>query len=846
MSSATPLNLTAFLSGKVIPIEAVPDPVFSQRMMGDGVAIDPVEGPLRAPCAGRVVQVHASQHACTIEADGGARVLLHIGLDTVLLKGEGFAAQVSVDDRVEPGQALIEFDKATLARRGKPALTVLAVENSDTHAIVWRSDTRDVAVGDALVTVSAQVAEGTQDTPLVVDTATAHGWATVRHAGGLHARPSAMVVNAVKPFAAKVEIESRDRRAPARSATALMGLSIAEGEEVRVVVEGKDAGDALEAAIVALETATVASHASALGTPPLAATRAVADGQLAGVVASPGLAYGVAARFTHEIAEVRETGEGVTLEKRALTAALHAVVGDIEATVADARHRGLADKAEIFAAHRALVDDPELAAVADALIVEGKSAAFAWRCAVESQCVALKATNNPLLVERVSDLRDVERQVLRRLLGDAGASSPQPEAAILLAEDLLPSDFEALAEAKVAAIVTARGGPTSHVAILTRAHGIPALVAVGPELSQLQDGQTLIVDADAGVIETQPSAERLDAVRQAVQERQARHAQALSCASAEARTADGVRIEVAANVSTAQDAAQAVQLGAEGVGLLRTELLFLSRDTAPTESEQSADYQAVVQAMQGRPVIIRTLDVGADKELSYLPMPAEENPALGMRGIRLSFARESLLTEQLGAILSIQPLAAVRIMLPMVTDADEIRQARAVLDRLAQQRGIDQRVELGVMIETPSAAVLADQLAREADFFSVGTNDLTQYTLCMDRCNPDLAARLDGLHPSVLRLIGIAAQGSARHGRWLGVCGALASEAAAVPLLIGLGVIELSASPAVIPEVKAVVRRLNAAECRTVAQRALQLESAAQVRALVRTTWPWLSPNSAV
>ena len=243
-------------------------------------------------------------------------------------------------------------------------------------------------------------------------------------------------------------------------------------------------------------------------------------------------------------------------------------------------------------------------------------------------------------------------------------------------------------------------------------------------------------------------------------------------------------------------------------------------------------------------MIIRTLDLGADKSLPYIPMPEEENPALGLRGIRLCLAREALLVEQLRAILAVRPLTAVKIMLPMVTDVAEITATRAVLDRVALDMGITGRVELGVMIETPAAAVLADQLAQAADFFSVGTNDLTQYALCMDRTNPALATRIDGLHPAVLRLLALAAQGAASNGKWLGVCGAMASDPIAVPLLIGLGVTELSVSPAVIPEIKAVVRRMSLGECQSVAQAALQLTSAEAIRAHVKATWPWLDTAS--
>lgn len=843
MPAASPLRLSAFLSGTVVPIDAVPDPVFAQRLMGDGIAIAPRDGVLRAPCAGRVVQLHASQHACTIETDGGARVLLHVGLDTVLLKGEGFVARVAAGERVEAGQPLIEFDAAVLARHGKPSITVLAVENGDAHTIAWRCEAREVAAGDALLalaavapaTAAAAVADAGPDEQ-------ADGWAVVRHAGGLHARPSALVANAVKPFAgAEVEVEARGRRAPARSATALMGLAIAEGEEVRLQARGPRAGDALEAAIVALETVSAASHAPAAPAAPVAASPlALAAGELAGVVASPGLALGVAARLDDGVGEIVEAGRGIEVERAALDAALRAVLADIDATIADAQARGFADQAAIFEAHRTLADDPVVLGVAKLLIDDGTGAAFAWHAAIDEQCHALRATGQPLLMERVGDLRDIERQVLRRLAGGAAARPALPAGAVLLADDLAPSDFAALMQAGVAAIVTARGGPTSHVAILARAQGVPALVALGPQLAAIEAGRTLVVDAERGVLETAPDAARLADARAEVQARAARRAEAMAQAGAEARTADGLRIEVAANVANAADAEAALRCGAEGVGLLRTELTFLERDSAPDEAAQHADYQAVVDAMQGRTVIVRTLDVGADKSLPWLPMPAEENPALGLRGLRLSFARDGLLDTQLAAILAIRPLAAVRVMLPMVTDAGEIRRARAALDRLAAARGIAERVPLGVMIETPAAAVLADQLAQEADFFSVGTNDLTQYTLCMDRCNPALADRLDGLHPAVLRLIGLAAEGSAKHGRWIGVCGAMASEPAAVPILVGLGVTELSASPAAVPEVKALLRRLDSAECRAVAQQALQLDAADAVRALVRATWPWL------
>ncbi|WP_263771609.1 phosphoenolpyruvate--protein phosphotransferase [Propionivibrio soli] len=845
-------TLSAFATGTVVSLGSVPDPVFAGGMMGDGVAVDPTEGRLCAPCAGRVVQLHASRHACILETDDGMRVLLHVGIDTVLLKGAGFSTRVAQGDLVYAGQPLIEFDIAELARQGKPSITILTVENGDAFAITWRTDRSTVAVGAPLLAVStkadAEAGEAGQASDAssltAADAETAKGWAIVRHPGGLHARPCAALAASVKPFAAVVEIEARSRRANARSVTAVMGLAVDEGEEVQVVAVGEGAGDALEAAVVALETplpAEMPMPASIVA--PVAASVALNGHQLAGVAAAPGLAIGATARFGHAVAAIREQGEGEILERRALAAALQAVAGEIEAAVAEAARRGLAEQAGIFAAHRTLVEDPELFAYAAGLIAAGKSAAFAWRAAVEAQCSTLQATGNALLAGRAADLRDVERQVLRKLAGEEAEALSLPPDSIVIADDLAPSDFPALLRARVAGIATEQGGPTSHVAILARAHGIPALVALGPRLAEIADETMVVLDADRGVLDVAPSMQDLTAAEAEVARRRSLAAEARARACDPATTRDGTRVEIAANVASAADATEAAALGAEAIGLLRTELLFAERQSAPTEAEQCACYQEIVDAMracQPGNVIIRTLDVGADKTLPYLPLADEENPALGLRGIRLSLSREAVFIEQLRAILGVQPRAAVKILLPMVADVGEVRAVRALIDRLAAESGGEQKIEVGVMIETPAAAVLADQLACEADFFSVGTNDLTQYALCMDRGNAALAARIDGLHPAVLRLVALAAQGAERHGRWLGVCGALASDPLAVPLLLGLGASELSLSPAVIPEIKAVVRRLSLADCRDAARQAVDLPSAAAVREYVKKNWPWL------
>ncbi|OYX67751.1 MAG: phosphoenolpyruvate--protein phosphotransferase, partial [Caulobacter sp. 32-67-35] len=467
---------------------------------------------------------------------------------------------------------------------------------------------------------------------------------------------------------------------------------------------------------------------------------------------------------------------------------------------------------------------------ARALIDQGKSAGFAWRKAVGGYVDALRGLGDRRLAERVDDLVDLERQVLRALTGEEDSVAIMAAGSILLADELLPSQLMGVDPSLVAGFCTARGGPTSHVAILAAAMGIPALVAVGGAVMSVADGTALILDADSGQLRVAPDAPALEAAQTQLAQHQERKARAKASAHQTCVTLDGKRIEVFGNVGSLNDALAASANGAEGSGLLRTEFLFLDRATPPDEDEQARQYQAIASALDGKPLIIRTLDVGGDKAAPYLPIPAEENPALGLRGVRVSLWRPHLLKTQIRAILRVRPIGQCKIMVPMIASLDELRAVRAVLDEAKREMGISERIELGVMIETPAAAVTADLIAAEADFLSIGTNDLTQYVLAMDRGNPELAARIDALHPAVLRMIAQTCAGAAKHHRWVGVCGGAASDLAAVPILLGLGVTELSATAAVVPEVKALVRALDLEACRTLAAQVLNLPSPEAVR----------------
>ena len=826
-SPATSCLLTAPLAGWALPLAEVPDPVFAGGMLGDGLAIDPTEGELRAPCDALLLSVAPTGHAVTLRADNGAELLLHVGIDTVGLKGAGFAAHAAAGKRVRAGELLLRFDLDAIARRATSVVTPLVVTNGERFEILRRQLGQPIAAGDFLLELRAVAAAALPDRAPTQAVVTRRLRIALPH--GLHARPAALIAHRVRDFDAAVFALAQGRRASARSAVSLMSLGLRCDDPVVLEAAGADARaalDALEPLIGRIDTGDAAAAAAEIVAPP-----PPPGARLSGVVAASGLALGVAATLARSEREVAEAGAGSERERTELERAL----GAVRAALAAQAQGSTGSRREILSAHLEFLDDPVIAAAAGAAIADGRSAGYAWRNAVRASADALRGLADPRLAERVDDLLDLESQVLAALAGDSPDASPSlPDRAIVLADQLLPSQLIALDAARLAGIATARGGATSHVAILAAAMGKPMLVGLGGNLLGIAAGTPLLIDADSGVLQVDPPPADFAAAEATLRHRRGQEAALQAAARKECVTADGRRIEVFANLGSAAGAADAVARGAEGCGLLRTEFLFLERRTAPDAAVQAAEYQRVVDAFAGRPVVIRTLDVGDDKTIPYLALPREHNPALGMRGLRASFRQPDLLRAQLEAVLSVRPLTQCRLMLPMVNEPAEILRVRALIEELAGRLGIATRPALGAMIETPSAAVIADRICEVADFVSIGTNDLTQYTLAMDRRHPDLAAQLDGLHPAVLRLIGSTVRAAVAQSRPVGVCGALAADPVAVPLLLGLGVHELSVVPAAIPELKALIGARTLAECRALADQALHLSSAAQVRALVR------------
>lgn len=860
-SGAEVVYLLAPLSGVLVDLALVPDPVFAQKMAGDGVSLDPSSSELLAPLAGRVTQLHASRHALTITTAQGLEVLLHIGVDTVALKGEGFVALVAQGDTVVAGQVLVRFDRALLARKAPSVLTQMLVVNTERVAR-WLPQQGAVVAGQSLALAvelrPVEAAHPAQDLGPTPPAGAVLGPVVVLpNLTGLHARPAALLAARAKAFASDIRLLRGMQQTNAKSLVGIMALGTVQGDALQLSAQGPDAAEAVRvlSALLAQGSGEVLEpqemlepqaleHASAQqsSTQPLIPTPAAqGEGVLVGVSAAPGVAVGRVVQWRVQALEashpIAQAGEGVALEGSRLAAALLAAGQQIEGLKATL-HDPAQAQAQILAAQQALLEDPEVLAPAQAGVGAGQSAAFAWRAAFEGAALRLEqlsGAQHALLRERANDVRDVGQRVLRLLLGAAPVATALPPQAIVVAEGLTPSELTAFARSEVRGVCTTTGGATSHVAILARALGIAAVCGVDAAALRLPPGREVVLDGTQGLLYGAPDAAALAQARTRMAQQSAQQAQEQRSAQASAVTTDGLVVEVVANVRNAQEAQAAVAQGAQGVGLLRTEFLFDERSTAPSEDEQTAAYAAVIQALGPQRVCVaRTLDAGGDKPLAYAPLPHEDNPFLGLRGLRVSLAQPALFRTQLRALLRAAPRSGVplHVMFPMVALVEEFVAARALLRQEQQALGLDAlAVRVGLMVEVPSAALLAQQFAREADFLSIGTNDLTQYTLAMDRGHPQLAAQADALHPAVLQLIALTCAGARVHGKWVGVCGALASDRLAVPVLLGLGVRELSAAVPAVAGVKAAVRRVSLAACEALAREVLALSGAAQVRA---------------
>ena len=560
---------------------------------------------------------------------------------------------------------------------------------------------------------------------------------------------------------------------------------------------------------------------------------------LQGTGVVPGIAIGrikaVSADFTAALDSYAAGGREE--EEAGFTSALAAADAELGRLAAQARQKGQTGQAEIMEAHQAMAADPELLANTRAKIRQGVPAPLAVMTAADEFAAVFSAMDDPYFKERAADLRDIGRRIAGVLTGrktpDFG-SGP----VVLCAEEIEPSLAAAMPEGQVVGIVLGQGSKTSHTVIIAKAQGIPAVTGLGAQAAVLPEGAEVIVDGYSGRVVVNPSANTLAEAQKKLAAEQELHSQDVMLAALSAVTRDGRSVQLAANIGSPADMAAALKQGCEGVGLFRSEFLFMGREQPPDEEEQFNAYREVIERCGDKLCIIRTMDIGGDKPLPYLAIDREDNPFLGFRAIRISLAQPELFLVQLKAILRAAVYGKAAIMLPMVISRTEIRQAREFLIKAAaelerEEKAYTAAVELGIMIETPAAAVMAPELAEECDFFSIGTNDLVQYTLAVDRGNTAVSGLYNHFHPAVLRLIERVIKAGHARNIWVGMCGEMAGDPLAVPLLVAMGIDELSMSAPVIPKVKTVIRQLTLTDAAAVLPQALSQREPQAIQALM-------------
>ncbi|ENF2229808.1 phosphoenolpyruvate-protein phosphotransferase PtsI [Salmonella enterica subsp. enterica serovar Infantis] len=564
---------------------------------------------------------------------------------------------------------------------------------------------------------------------------------------------------------------------------------------------------------------------------------------ISGILASPGIAFGKALLLKEDeivIDRKKISADKVVQEVERFLSGRAKASAQLEAIKTKAGETFGEEKEAIFEGHIMLLEDEELEQEIIALIKDKHMTAdAAAHEVIEGQATALEELDDEYLKERAADVRDIGKRLLRNILGLAIIDlSAIQEEVILVAADLTPSETAQLNLQKVLGFITDAGGRTSHTSIMARSLELPAIVGTGSVTSQVKNGDYLILDAVNNQVYVNPTNDVIEQLR-AVQEQVATEkAELAKLKDLPAITLDGHQVEVCANIGTVRDVEGAERNGAEGVGLYRTEFLFMDRDALPTEEEQFAAYKAVAEACGSQAVIVRTMDIGGDKELPYMNFPKEENPFLGWRAVRIAMDRKEILRDQVRAILRASAFGKLRIMFPMIISVEEVRALRKEIEIYKQElrdegKAFDESIEIGVMVETPAAATIARHLAKEVDFFSIGTNDLTQYTLAVDRGNDMISHLYQPMSPSVLNLIKQVIDASHAEGKWTGMCGELAGDERATLLLLGMGLDEFSMSAISIPRIKKIIRNTNFEDAKVLAEQALAQPTTDELMTLV-------------
>jgi len=756
---------------------------------------------------------------------------------------------------VQTPQGVVWNDKGDVARlivgiaaKGKEhlsllqRLTTVVMNEALAEQLATTTDKNDIqnALNAEEQTAPEQQPEQQEDYSVVAE-------AQVVDVEGMHARPASLISEQAAKFSeTDIRIRNDQKTATAKSMASLLSMGANHGDVLIVSAEGPDAEQAVQvlAEMInqGLDNEEGQDNASYN---PLSVLSALPDVNcrktISGSAASPGITMAPAFRLQAGKIKFEEDAQDPKAEAKLFSTALTEAARQLDKLKANLQSRA-PNEAAILHAQKQLLQDDLVLTDSEKFIVNGKTAAWAFHQAIEKQVESLKTVDNERLRARIADLIDVRDRVLALTVPAISAVEYPQTDFILMAKDLTPSQTAGLHGLKVRGICTELGGPNSHMAILARALGIPAVVGLGEgELKNIDDGELIIVDPQASSVYIDPDeATQKNGVQWIAQWEQIRKAEDAQKHET-AETLDGRRIDIVCNIAKPEDAKLVLENGGEGVGLLRTEFLFESSTAEPTVEAQFDSLKAIVEELGSRQLIVRTADIGGDKPVSWLHMPHEDNPFLGMRGVRLSFKYEDMFKRQLEAIYrtaiwqqETTGSTGLHIMFPMIGRMSEWHKARDIVERVRLQLNAP-RLPLGIMIELPSAVMIAKHLAKEVDFFSIGSNDLIQYTLAIDRLHPDLCSDADSYHPALVKMIEMTVKAAKAHGKWVGVCGNAAANPSLTTLLVGLGVTELSVSPANVGTVKNIIRAVRYSKLQEKANKALQLESSEAVMELYKT-----------
>jgi multiphosphoryl transfer protein len=754
--------------------------------------------------------------------------------DRELIRATGISV-VQLPEGVEWGPGKVAHLIVGIAAKSDEHLGVLAAltdvldDPAKAELLAKTNDPNDIIAG-----LSREAAQPTPESEGAPPPPGAHHVdAKIVGSAGMHARPATVFADLAGQFESDIRVQYGTKIANGKSMAAILKLGTPGGQTIRIIACGPDAEPALKALKEAVDSGLGDVEETREAITEADKWVPVSGGHaLTGVSASPGIAIGPVYQFqtTHILVEDKpQDPESEKLALKRAIASANEQITDIYDQVSKQSGKG---QAAIFRAHLALLNDAEIFQEVSTHVETGHSAAWAWHHAIERRSMELRQIENERLAERAADLHDIGQRVLRLLAGaEHGAPRLPDHAVILVADDLTPSDTAQLDPKRILGLCTASGGPTAHTAIIARSLDIPCVVGAGAAVLEVDSERTCILDGSAGKLYIEPNAEDVESAKRFQVDLASRRNEEYATRYEPAVFTDGHRVEVVGNIGKAAEATAAVEAGAEGIGLMRTEFLFLERDTPPSEDEQYEAYSEMTRALNGLPLILRTLDIGGDKIASYISLAKEENPFLGVRGIRLCLRQPGIFLPQLRAIFRASTTGPIKIMFPMISTLEDLHEAKQVAEQVRQELGVPP-VEIGIMVEVPSTVLMAAEFAKHVDFFSVGTNDLTQYTLAMDRMHAALAKNVDGLHPAILRMIDMTVRAAKGAGKWVGVCGGVAGDPLGAAILSGLGVAELSMSLPSIAAVKSSLRKIKLADAEKLARRALACSTAAEVRQL--------------